>query len=296
MDKRKRNITALGLLVVIATVVFFWGLYYLLGNPLLTGGLDLTIAMQNGAGLKRGDRVFVNGVDVGLVQNVDLDPSGGVVVGIRVRDDLALPRDTKAAVMGDVFGAHSVQLQPGIAVLRLEDKDTLRGAASPQITELAADLGARTKAVLGTVDSLLSSEAVRNVQATAAELPASAVQLRETFVQLRQAAVSLRRTADEFAEAHTGDAVNRALGQLDAATGEFEKTAQALTSAANSMERSLDSFQSVMAKIDHGQGTMGRLVNDSTMYMELHQTLHEFRLLATDIRERPSRYINVRIF
>ena len=56
------------------------------------------------------------------------------------------------------------------------------------------------------------------------------------------------------------------------------------------------SFASVMAKIDQGQGTLGRLVNDSSLYMEFHQTLREMRLLAGDIRERPGRYINLRIF
>jgi phospholipid/cholesterol/gamma-HCH transport system substrate-binding protein len=62
------------------------------------------------------------------------------------------------------------------------------------------------------------------------------------------------------------------------------------------MERSLNTFTSVLAKIDEGQGTLGRLVNDSTLYFEFHQTLREMGALATDIRERPQRYINLRVF
>jgi phospholipid/cholesterol/gamma-HCH transport system substrate-binding protein len=53
---------------------------------------------------------------------------------------------------------------------------------------------------------------------------------------------------------------------------------------------------SVMTKIDRGQGTLGKLVNDSTLYVELNLMLREMGALATDLRERPSRYINLRIF
>ena len=66
--------------------------------------------------------------------------------------------------------------------------------------------------------------------------------------------------------------------------------------AAASMERSLTTMDSVMTKIDRGTGTLGLLVNDSSLYYTLHETLREFGALAADIRERPERYINLRIF
>jgi phospholipid/cholesterol/gamma-HCH transport system substrate-binding protein len=75
-----------------------------------------------------------------------------------------------------------------------------------------------------------------------------------------------------------------------------EGSARALTSAAGRLEESLGSFSSVMSKIDNGTGTLGRLVNDQTVYEELSNTLREMRALAADIRERPGRYINVRVF
>lgn len=293
MERRTRNITALGLLTVVTTVLFIWGMYYLLGNPVLQGGLDLVISLENGAGLKRGDRVYLSGVDVGLVQSVNIDESGGVVVDVRVRGDLALPTDTHAAVMGDVFGAHTVELWPGASMLRLAENDTITGGAVPQITELAADIGDRARTVLSAVDSLISPAAVQGVHETAAVLPSSATELRAALEQLRLAASALRRTAEEVADARTGEAVAGAIAEV-------EQSAQAITEATRTVEqslgRSLDSFANVMAKIDDGQGTLGRLVNDSSLYMEFEQALREMRLLAGDIRERPGRYINLRIF
>jgi len=289
MDKKKRNVTAIGLLVVSAAVLFFWGMYWLLGNPILRGGMDVVVQLDDGAGLKRGDRVFLQGVDVGWVQSIDLDRSNQVVVGARLRGDLSLPADTRASVIGDVFGAHSVHLAPGTAVVRLESGDTVRGAAVPQLTMLAADLSEQAMAVLGRADALLSDRAVSDVHATAAVLPASAAELRSALAEFRMAAAALRRTIEGVEQARTGDAFAGAISEV-------ERTAQAMTSAARTMETSLGSFASVIQKIDSGRGTLGRLVNDSSLYVQLNQTVREMGQLAADIRERPQRYISIRIF
>lgn len=289
MDKRKRNIAMVGLLTVVASVLFVWGLYWMLGTPILRGGMDVTVALTDGGGLKRSDRVQLQGVQVGTVKDVRLNPGGGVVVMLRLDSDLSLPTDTRAVVSGDVFGAHVVELVPGESLMRLGANDTIRGASAPQLSQLASGLGARVESVLISADSLLSPNAVRDVHATASVLPAGAEELRAAFAELRLAAAALRRTSENVESADAGTA-------LSGAIGEVETSARALTAAAGKMEESLGSLASVLGKIDKGQGTLGRLVNDDAVYDELSETLRQVRALATDIRERPSRYITVRIF
>ena len=289
MDKRVRNIAALGLLTIAVTVMLVWGVYFLMGTPFWRSGLDLVVSLENGAGLKRGDPVLVQGVQVGTVRSVDLSANNDVAVGVRLRPDLLLPVDTRASVAGDVFGAHMVDLEPGTALLRLEAGDTIRGAASPQLTDLAVELGAQARNVLASAESLLTSRAVEDVEATAAVLPSTATELRAAFTELRLAATSLRRTAEGLGTVEAAEAVERVVTQIEGST-------QALTSAINRLEGSLDSFSSLLAKIDRGEGTLGRLVNDSTLYLQLNTTVREMGLLATDIRERPGRYITLRIW
>jgi phospholipid/cholesterol/gamma-HCH transport system substrate-binding protein len=290
MDKRKRNLAAVGLLTIIATIVFFWGLFWMLGTPVFRGGVDVTVLLSDGGGLKRSDRVQLQGVQVGTVKAIDLHPRGGVIVGLRLdRDDLALPTDTRVVVTGDVFGAHVVDLIPGTSGISISPGDTLRGAATPQLSQIATDLSSRVESVLVSADRLLSPAAVADVHATASVLPASALELRAAFAELRLASIALRRTAENVESAQTGTALRGAISEV-------ERSAQALTLAAGRMEESLGSFASVMNKIDSGSGTLGRLVNDESMYDELNHTLREMRALSTDIRERPGRYINVRIF
>jgi phospholipid/cholesterol/gamma-HCH transport system substrate-binding protein len=212
-----------------------------------------------------------------------------VRVQLRLHENLALPTDTRVLVSGDVFGAHVVELIPGTALLKLASGDTIRGGAAPDLSRMATDLSTRVESVLVSADALLSPEAVRDVHATASVMPAGALELRAAFEELRFASAALRRTAERVEGTDTG-------ARLNSTIGEVERSARALTAAAGRMEESLGSFASVMGKIDGGSGTLGKLVNDTTMYTELNQTLREVRALATDMRERPSRYINVRIF
>ncbi len=289
MDKKKRNIAALGGLTIMAVIVFFWGFYYLLGNPVLKGGMDVVVALENGAGLKRGDRVQLQGVEVGSVKSVELEGPGRVIAVLRLNNKLPLPADTRASVTGDVFGAHAVDLVPGTAMVKLEKGDTIGGMRAPALAEMAGELSMRATGLLGRADSLLSVETVRDLRATAAVLPASALELRAAFTELRMASAALRRTTEEVESARTGEALHSAVTRV-------EESARALTNTANAMERSANSLASVIRKIDDGRGTLGRLINDSTLYLEFFGAAREIRTLAADVRARPRRYINLEIF
>lgn len=289
MDKTKRNVAALGALTILAVALFVFGLYYLLGSPLLKGGIDVVVMLESGGGLKRGDRVTLQGVNVGSVRTVQLNGPQGVSAILRLDDDLPLPADTRASVRGDVFGAHSVELLPGTAMVKLEKGDTLRGVNEPALAQAATELSATARNVLIRADSLLSPQAVNDIHATTSILPGSAEQLRAAFIELRLAAAALKRTTESLDEARTGPALAAAIGRID-------ESARAMSAVAAQMERSLGPLQSVFNKVDQGQGTLGKLVNDTSLYTELNGAARELRALATDIKANPKRYITVEIF
>lgn len=289
MEIRRRNVIALGILVVVAGMLFVWGLYYLLNEPLFSGGYKVYVALDNGAGLKRGDRVAMQGVQVGSVRSVALNSSRKVAVELRLDDWLRLPVDTRATIRSDVFGANTVELVPGGALVMLEEGDTIGGAPVPEIVSIISELGGKASSLLGNADSLLSPKAVADVHAVASVLPESAEELRGAFRELHFAAAALRRSVEGLESAEVGSALNSAIAEV-------ESSARALSAAIATMERSMTSLASVLAKIDAGQGTLGRLVNDSTLYWEMSGALREVRALAADVRERPQRYVSIKIF
>ena len=288
MDRTKRNVAALGALTIVAIAVFFWGLYYLLGNSVLRGGMNVYVASTSGGGLKRGDRALLQGVIVGSVKDINLGQNK-VVATLRLNQKLPLPADTRALITGDVFGAHTIELVPGRALVKLEKGDTLPGEVAPVLSEAAVGLTGSARTVLARADSLLSLETIANLHATTSQLPASAAQLRATLEEMRAASVALRLTAQELHDARTGAALNAAITRID-------EGAQTITTAANSLNRSILSMESVFAKIDRGTGTLGRLVNDTSLYSELHGAARDIRALAADIKANPKKYLDVRIF
>lgn len=289
MDKTKRNVAALGALTILAIGIFFWGLYYLLGNSILRGGMDVYVSMPSGGGLKRGDRALYHGVIVGSVKEIELLPQGGVLATLRLNESLPLAADTRATVTGDVFGAHTIELLPGRAMVHLERGDTLRGELTPALMESAAGLTGSARTVLERADSLLSLEAIGNLHATSATLPGSARELRAALAELHAASAALRRTAEGVENARTAEAMNTAIGRID-------EGAKNISTAAQSLNQSIVSLQSVFNKIDRGNGTLGKLVNDTTLYSELHGAAHDLRALAADIKANPKRYLDIRIF
>jgi phospholipid/cholesterol/gamma-HCH transport system substrate-binding protein len=289
MDHQIRNLTALGLLVIVAAVVFIWGFFFLMGDPLLAGGDEVVVVMDDGAGLNRGDRVQLHGVQVGTVRRVELRPGERVHVKIKVDNGVRLPADTRALSRADVFGATTVELLPGDALVMLQGGDTIRGYAQTTLPDLAAELGGQARGLLASADSLLSPQAVADLRATASVLPATAQQLQAAFSELAAAAVAFRRMAEELENARPGEGTAETLAEMRA-------TAQAATTALTTMDLSLHSFASVMAKIDRGEGSLGRLVNDTTLYGDLTATIREVRDLTADVKDNPGRYLSVRIF
>lgn len=289
MDHQVRNLTALGLLVILAGAVFVWGFFFLMGDPPFVGGEEIVVVMDDGAGLNRGDRVQLYGVQVGIVRRVDLRPSDRVHVRLRIDNGVRLPADTRAVSRADVFGAAAVELVPGAALVMLQSGDTIRGFAQQALPDLAAELGGQARLLLASADSLLSPQAVSDLRATAAVLPGTAQQLQAAFTELTHAASALRRMTEELERAQAGEGVGETLAEVRA-------SANAATTALTTMDLSLHSLASVMDKIDRGEGSLGRLVNDTTLYDELSATLREMRELTADVKENPRRYLTVRVF
>ncbi|MCA0269972.1 MAG: MlaD family protein [Bacteroidetes bacterium] len=105
----------IGIAVVLATVALVLGVRFLGGLPMLAGTDTYTLALDSGDGLAAGNVVALNGVQVGTVEDVTLDPrTHKVRARIRINDDLKLPVGTTVSRGGlAMFGGVRLNLQPG---------------------------------------------------------------------------------------------------------------------------------------------------------------------------------------
>jgi len=103
-------ISALVILVAVGFAVFF---FRQTGTGHL-GSYGLEVSMADAAGLSAGSEVRLAGAKIGSVTSVTLElPSYRALVAIQIRDDLALPIDSKASVSASALGGLYLALSPG---------------------------------------------------------------------------------------------------------------------------------------------------------------------------------------
>lgn len=295
MAQRKKNLELwLGLLVIVASALTLIGYFWLTGQPLGERGYHLFMVMNSGHGLDRGDRVHVSGVEAGVVRSVTLEEIDRVVVRIWVKRALSLPADTRAVLQSaGFFGEQFVLLQPGTATTLLSDGDTIPAAPAGSLTDVIGDLGSDAEALMVRLNRLLSDPAINDAHGVLSELR-SAIGEVQSIAQansgdLRRLSVSLAKTAETLESTVDGVDIETTLENLEMTAAEMAETAASLKTSA-------ESFESIALKIDRGEGTLGLMVNDSSLYRELVNTTRSIGSLTTDIQLNPSRYLKMAVF
>jgi phospholipid/cholesterol/gamma-HCH transport system substrate-binding protein len=284
----------LGVLVITSAVLLTWGYFWLTGQPLGERGFTVVVLLPDAAGLERGDRVQVSGVEVGVVRSVALAGPGKVAVRLWLQKSLRLPRDSRALLQSvGVFGDQIVLLQPGTAAELAADGDTLAAGTVESLLDLADDLGDQAQAALSQLNQLLADSTIEQVHGSVAALPGTIRGLetlaRDGGAEFEALSRSLRETAETLRGA-LGDA------NVEQLIADLEHTAAKLSQTADSFQSSAESLASIAAKIDRGEGSLGLLVNDPGLYQDLRSAIRSADALAQDLRENPGRYLNISVF
>lgn len=127
---------------------------------------------------------------------------------------------------------------------------------------------------------------------------------------VRSAAVALCRASDAFLRgiarldsATSGGEAQRILGESALAATQVREASERLNKISQSFEKTEGSLRSVMfradsvlIKVDKGQGTLGLMVNDPGLYRHTDSVMVDIRGLIADIKKNPRRYIKLSIF
>jgi phospholipid/cholesterol/gamma-HCH transport system substrate-binding protein len=156
------------------------------------------------------------------------------------------------------------------------------------------ELSGQAGSVLERLESLLSRETVGSVQGSARELEQLLTDLsavtREQRHAIDELMESLTRSAAGFEDAAAaGPDVARAAARADSAMALLAETSQNLDAATLSL-------RTVLGRMESGEGTLGRLSTDETLYVNLNTAAESLAALIQDLQANPNRYINISIF
>lgn len=304
------NELKVGIAIVLTAVVLFFGIRFLAGLSVFGSGYELVAVFEDTEGLTSGNPVQVSGVQIGTVKSVELLPGAAAAeVIFSITSGTILPRGTVARIGGfSALGDVRISLNPGPAdAPPLENGDTIPTKASADLAGLVQNNAER---IFGNVDTLLIGAAGTfsnvdvlladpnsDLRATLAELRGAAAAANQLLAsqraQLTATLASLRRTSENvgaltanvgtFADENTDSLavtiarLNRVLGTVDQSLADFNSTSTQL--------------DEVLAKLNSGEGTLGLMLNDPTLYNNLNTAATNLNQLVADFQADPKRYL-----
>lgn len=316
MKKIKREYTIAGVAIG-GILLLVFGLNYLKGLDLLSKRNVFHAVYNDVSGVTSASPVFLNGLKVGQVVGTELMPdgSGRIAVSFQLNEhQLKLPKDTKLQIYSADLFTRALQIIMGKDAALAQSGDTLMGDAELSLTDAVGQqidpLKRKAEAMFANVDSLLTTLQSLLNDSTVGDIDASFSSIRGTLENLNR--TSGRIDALIAAESSTISAVlqnlrnvtanldgyhaqlSSILINLDTLSGTLggERTRKALDDLAESSAM----LKGVMAGLEQGEGSLGALLKNDTLYDNLQQASSELDLLLEDLRMNPNRYVHLSLF
>lgn len=297
------NELKVGLTIIAAAVVFILGIRFFEDLPLFETSYTLETEFQNAAGLIAGNLVRVNGVGVGSVDDVFINPeNNGVRVRFHVDRSVPVRQGSRTMISGfDALGVVRMDMELGPPDSALVPNGGF--VPSRAHTDLLASLTDKAPGMVDRMDGALSN--------FSALLEATRELLEDPDSDARMALVSVRRSLGTLDEMLRGErarissmlaemdgiasGLNRVMGpggdSLAATVATMNAVMVRLDQSLATLDATATGVNTLLDKVNGGEGTIGMLVNDPGLYYRTDSLLVAIEALLTDFRANPGRYL-----
>lgn len=294
------NEVKIGLVVLAAIVVAYLGFRVMKDEPLFSATNVIFTKYSNVEGLIKGSNVYINGFKVGTVREMRFLPEGdSTLVSLNITEQISIPKGSKAQLVTPaLLGTATIEIIKSDNQELINWGDSIEGVKKEGLVDSFTDRGS------GAVDSLTTTISLAN-------------QLLRSMVELQDGG-QITSTIDNIQESTEtlSQIVKERQGEIDAIILDAQKTLenvsdlsdsskQDLTSIISNMEKfsgeldslalelqqSSESITSILSKIDIGEGTLGKMVNDPSLYNNLDSLTVNLNELIKAIQEDPKRYL-----
>ncbi|UBZ13561.1 MlaD family protein [Flagellimonas marinaquae] len=292
-----------GIIVVAGIVALIFGLSYLKSSALFEKSKTFYAVYDDVGGLQPGTKVTINGFNVGNVTDIRFrDGSGKLLVTLTVTNEFEFSSNSIAELFDTgIIGGKGVQIVPVLDnAPPAKSGDTLQSKIKPGLTELVQQkltpLQMKVEGAVSNADSLLM-----NVNQILDD--PTKKQLQQTIASLNQLVKSFKTSADNLNVLLENNKMqlDSSLKNVSHITSNFSKLSDSLVNA--DLGGTLEQFQGtvgklngILAKIEQGEGSLGKLHKDDALYNNLAEASRELDLLLQDFRLNPKRYVNVSVF
>jgi len=278
--------------------------------------LQIKFIADSGEGLTNGSPILYLGVNIGQVKRVELPTNEpGVVIWGQVEAKRPIPGNVDGIIRSSLIGGNTtLTLEPigGVASGQLKDNDVIHARLGGsnvlphEFAELAKELTELSKKLQTTVGDFNSAKvvdkvtaALESVQKTADKFGATSDDLRKligdkeirgnlqttlaNFKDVSENAKVITKNLEKFSADLQKTNADAAL-VITKTGGHVDEISKQLGARLEQMAGALEKFQSIANKIDKGEGTVGKLINDPKLYEALLETSQELNLTVKDLK------------
>ncbi len=327
----RRSDVAVGLMIVVGILIAIFGIVWLKGKGLGRDEVVLQARFREVGQLLKGNGVKLRGVPIGRVEEIELDPDGQtVLVTMTVRRDVHLPQDAIVLLSPEsMFGDWQAEVFPrsrfpGYDYAEPREQGVLPGYSLPDISQLTAvadriaenlaTLSERIQIAFTEETALQLRDAIENIQELSSQLTGLverqestlkgvAGNLNATTETMNEAAIAVRQVAQQVQAAVQGGELTDIVRNMQHASAQLDSISGSLVGFGDRLNRTMANADTTFAALSdvatmaaRGQGTVARLLQDSTLYGQLVLTNAQLQALLEDLRKNPRKYINLRIF
>ncbi|RYY37599.1 MAG: MCE family protein [Sphingobacteriaceae bacterium] len=305
------NETKVGAFTAIGITALLLTYSYLSGNDVFSGSNKFYAIYKSVEGLSVSKPVLVNGYQVGRVSKMELQPDGRTIVEFKVDKKYDVPSNTLAQLQStDLLGGKAIIFELGNSPEPAQDEDTLRADIQGSLSESLQPIQKKVEALMVKLDSSLASinrimnpEFEKNVDRSFASI-ANSLQTLEGTTKKIDALVGSQ-------SGHINTIMTNAAtvsGNLKATSTHFDGIALNLKKFSNDLastniqqtmanaDKAVANLQATTAKINSREGSLGLLLNDTSMYHNLSDASYNLNQLFIDLKAHPKRYVSFSVF
>ncbi len=291
-----------GILVIASISLFIWGYSYLKGKDILDNYKTFFVKYKNVEGLAATAPITINGLVVGQVAGIKIQPNGEILVQLQIKNDFPFSKSSLVAIYEPgLIAGRQLQIIPNF-----NDKtvavsgDTLTSSVKKGLTDLVSDklapLQQKVEKLVVNADLLLTNLNEILDAKSKENLKNSISNLSKTIEGFN----SVVENANSILSNNKGN-IDKTLSNLNKVSTDFSKISDSLSKAnitkvVNNLEKTLSNVDKIMNDVQSGKGSLGKIVKDDALYNNLEKTTKELELLLQDLRLNPTRYVNVSLF
>jgi phospholipid/cholesterol/gamma-HCH transport system substrate-binding protein len=280
--------------VTVAILVFIFGTMWLSGRSVSSDNVA-RIKFANASGLKRASPVRVSGVNVGKVEQIEFVGVGNVLVTASLPASVRPRVDAEAKIVSvTLVGDYAVDFDPGRAAEFLPPGKVILGSQDLGLSGRALELSDRADSILIGAQAIVNKETAEQLRSmlTALEGTLKAAQrtmqiygdsTRGPTAELTRTMASFRQLSTRLDSTLANPALGRTLSRTDTLTGNLA----AMTAR----------FDSTLAAINRGQGTLGKFATDSGLYYDMRDLSKSMKELLDELKKNPGKVgVTVKLF